>query len=99
MNRGNVLLTVTFDQFSDNYRAMGQVMLTAAEVYDWCYDMMTDNAKEAFTAGCETMVETSSRITSRCVTIIISPAPYIRETITDLTASISTSGRRGCLSA
>lgn len=33
--------TCTYDGLSDNTRAMGHVMFTASEVYDWCYPILT----------------------------------------------------------
>lgn len=52
----NVMLTATYSHIPDSSRPMGQVMMTAAEVYDWCYDLMTDEIKAAFVAACESIV-------------------------------------------
>ena len=40
----------------DYSRPYGQVMYTAALVYDWCYPLMTGEDKEQFTAGVETIL-------------------------------------------
>ena len=38
----------------DSYRAYGQVMLIAGEVYDWCYDALTEAEKTQLVVLCET---------------------------------------------
>ena len=45
----NYLETVRFDySLGDETRDIGFVMMTAAAVYDWCYDKLTDDDKEFF---------------------------------------------------
>lgn len=45
--------TVVFDGDSLNYRKRGQIIFTFAEVYDWCYDILTDEEKKHIIAQCE----------------------------------------------
>ncbi|MDF2925735.1 MAG: hypothetical protein K0R57_4649 [Paenibacillaceae bacterium] len=42
----NYMPAVRFGGMADSTRAMGQVIFTASEVYDWCYDLLTDGDKE-----------------------------------------------------
>ncbi len=42
------LATIVFPNVQDITRSMGDVMITAAMVYDWCYDLMTDADKDYF---------------------------------------------------
>ena len=51
----NYIKTCTFEGISDNCRAMGQVMFTAAEVYDWCNALLTDKDKAEIVAGCQSI--------------------------------------------
>lgn len=44
---------VSFDGLADDYRFMGQTMFTAAEVMDWCYDLLTDGDMDAIVAAVE----------------------------------------------
>ena len=37
--------------FCDQCREFGHIMLTAAKVYDWCYDLMTEEEKHRIFAG------------------------------------------------
>ena len=41
---------------SDQCRSYGYVMYTAAIVYDWCYDLLTDLDKTQFIAGVENVI-------------------------------------------
>ena len=41
----NCCRTYTTDGIYDVYRPAGQMMLTAAEIYDWCYDALSDKQK------------------------------------------------------
>ena len=41
---------------SDQCRQYGSVMNTAAIVYDWCYDLLTEEDKEQFIAGVENRI-------------------------------------------
>ncbi len=43
----------TKDLFIDPFRAYSLTMLIAAEVYDWCNDLMSDADKEQLISGCE----------------------------------------------
>lgn len=49
----NYINTCTYDGLSDNSRPMGHVLFTSAEVYDWCYDLLTEEDKEEIVAGCQ----------------------------------------------
>ena len=50
----NYLLTLNIRFiFCDQCREFGNVMLTAARVYDWCYDLLTDEDKKQIIAGVE----------------------------------------------
>jgi len=49
----NYIKTCTYDGISDNSRPMGHVLFTSAEVYDWCYDLLTVEDKEEIVAGCQ----------------------------------------------
>jgi len=50
----NYLLSLDIQQIaSDQCRQYGFVMFTAALVYDWCYDLLTDVDKEQLIAGVE----------------------------------------------
>lgn len=46
----------SFDGLADDYRAMGQTMFTAAEVYDWCNDLLTDEDKYYIVASVENKI-------------------------------------------
>ncbi len=51
----NFLLTLDIQYISsDQCREYGNVMMTAACVYDWCYDLLTEEDKAQFIAGVET---------------------------------------------
>ncbi len=52
----NLILTLNIPEGSlhDACRAFGFVMYTAALVYDWCYDRLTDDDRRDIVAGCET---------------------------------------------
>ena len=39
--------------YSDQCREFGETVFTAALVYDWCYDLLTDDDKRRFTLGVE----------------------------------------------
>jgi len=41
----NFLKTVNYGSYSLKYRSAGETMYVAAEVYDWCYDLLTDDMK------------------------------------------------------
>ncbi len=41
----NYLKTIDVGDYSLKYRIAGEVMFIAAEVYDWCYDLLTDDMK------------------------------------------------------
>ena len=48
----NFLLTLNIRYiFSDQCREYGQVMTVAAKVYDWCYDLLTEDEKYRIFAG------------------------------------------------
>ena len=50
----NFLLTLNIKQIaSDQCRQYGYLMYTAALVYDWCYDLLTDEDKKQIIAGVE----------------------------------------------
>ena len=49
----NFLLSLNIVSQSDQYRQYGQVMFTAALVYDWCYDLLTETDKNQLIAGVE----------------------------------------------
>ncbi len=44
-------LTLSHDIFSDIYRIYGWSMMVTAEVYDWCYDLMTETDRDQFIRG------------------------------------------------
>lgn len=44
-------LVITEDLFADLFRGWGYAMYVTAEVYDWCYDLMTDSDREHMIAG------------------------------------------------
>ena len=44
----NYIETVRFPNTQDITRSMGSTMLTGAMVYDWCYDLLTDDDKTCF---------------------------------------------------
>ena len=51
----NFLLTLDIQYIaSDQCREYGNVMMTAACVYDWCYDLLTEEDKAQLIAGVET---------------------------------------------
>jgi len=51
----NYLLTLDIQYISsDQCREYGNVMMTAALVYDWCYDLLTEEDKAQLLAGVET---------------------------------------------
>ena len=48
----NFLLTLNIRYiFCDQCREYGQIMTVAAKVYDWCYDLLTDDEKHRLFAG------------------------------------------------
>lgn len=51
----NYMLTVVIrhDLASDIFRGWGRIMTVVGEVYDWCYDLMTDADREQFVIGAE----------------------------------------------
>ena len=49
----NFLLSLNIVSQSDQFRQYGQVMFTAALVYDWCYDLLTEQDKNQLIAGVE----------------------------------------------
>ena len=51
----NYMLTVVIrhDLKSDIFRGWGRIMTVVGEVYDWCYDLMTDRDRAQFIAGAE----------------------------------------------
>ena len=54
LNMLNFLTTLDVKWISsDQCREFGITMYTVAEVYDWCYDLLTDDEKRRFTLGVE----------------------------------------------
>lgn len=54
----NFFNTVKFNPSNgDIYRIYGRFMLAGAVVYDWCYDLLSDDEKTAFIGWIETMAE------------------------------------------
>ena len=50
----NYLSTVTYDPYDEDVtREMGATIFHAAEVYDWCYDLLTAEQKNAIINHCE----------------------------------------------
>lgn len=47
---------VSFAGLADDYRFMGQTMFTAAEVYDWCHDLLTEDDKYTIVAAVENRI-------------------------------------------
>ncbi|MBQ7384010.1 MAG: heparinase II/III family protein [Clostridia bacterium] len=45
-----------FDGLADDYRAMGQTMFTAAEVYDWCNPLLNEEDKYYIVASIENII-------------------------------------------
>ncbi len=52
----------TSGYMNDSYRAWGYTMYTAAEVYDWCYNVMTADDRTAFIAAVKKKVGPSMEI-------------------------------------
>ncbi len=48
----NVFNTVNFSGLSDVSRALGHVIFTASEVYDWCYPLLTAEEKTTIIESC-----------------------------------------------
>ncbi len=48
----NYLKTVNYGSYSLKYRSAGETLYIAAEVYDWCYDLLTDTMKENIVKAC-----------------------------------------------
>ena len=48
----NVFNTVDFSGLSDVSRALGHVIFTASEVYDWCYSLLTTEDKDFIIDNC-----------------------------------------------
>ena len=48
----NVFNTVNFSGLSDISRALGHVIFTASEVYDWCYPLLTSDEKNTIINQC-----------------------------------------------
>lgn len=48
----NVFNTVNFSGLSDVSRALGHVIFTASEVYDWCYPLLSASDKESIIENC-----------------------------------------------
>ncbi len=46
-------LTLSHDLFSDLLRPYGWSMMVTGEVYDWCYDLMTETDKSQFVRGAQ----------------------------------------------
>ncbi len=46
-----------FGKYFDYARPIGHAIFTAAEVYDWCYDVLTDEDKKEIIELCETRAE------------------------------------------
>lgn len=46
----------SFEGLADDYRFMGQTMFTAAEVYDWCNDLLTEEQKYTIVASVENRI-------------------------------------------
>ena len=44
---------IIIDKVNDTYRIWGMTMLIAGEVYDWCYDLLSDKDKEEIISGVE----------------------------------------------
>ncbi len=47
---------VSFEGLADDYRFMGQTMFTAAEVYDWCHELLTEEDRYAIVASVENRI-------------------------------------------
>ena len=47
---------VSFEGLADDYRFMGQTMFTAAEIYDWCHDLLTEEEKYTIVATVENQI-------------------------------------------
>lgn len=47
------LADMEFGKFLDYARPIGHAIFTAAEVYDWCYDVLTDDDKSQIISFCE----------------------------------------------
>ncbi len=60
----NYLKTINVGTYSLKYRTAGEVMYIAAEVYDWCYDLLTEDMKaniiNAVTSKMATQLEIGS---------------------------------------
>ena len=49
----NFLITIDIQHiYSDQCREFGRIMYCTAEVYDWCYDLLTKEDKEQFIMAC-----------------------------------------------
>ena len=47
---------VSFGGLADDYRFMGHAMFTAAEIYDWCYDLLTEDDRYQIVATVENQI-------------------------------------------
>ncbi len=50
------LRKASFDGLSDDYRFMGHAMFTAAEVYDWCHDLLSEEDRYQIVATIENQI-------------------------------------------
>lgn len=46
----------SFDGLADDYRFMGHTMFTAAEVYDWCHELLTEDDRYTIVAAVENRI-------------------------------------------
>ncbi len=60
----NVILTLDIPEgtLGDSCRAYGYVMYIAGCVYDWCYDLLSDECKQQIINGCVTLMGTEMEI-------------------------------------
>lgn len=49
----NYIETLDIRRLNDKYRAYGHTMFTAAEIYDWCHDLMTDEDRASLVSAVE----------------------------------------------
>ena len=63
----NAMLTVkyTMENHMDVYHGPGHVMYMLAEVYDWCYDLLTEQDKAQMISGCVYLLIDARHVTAR----------------------------------
>ena len=58
----NYLATYTTTSVGSDFYSSGQLLFTAAEVYDWCYDLMDKDDRETIVSLCQVLSEEGMEI-------------------------------------